>query len=336
MKILSIIGTRPQYIKIKALYDRALVGNFKHIVADTCQHYFHSVSRVFINELDIHIDHFLKIENRNEIDFITDGIKKCFSLIIDIQPDFLCCYGDTNSTLCAALAAHKAGVPIAHIESGLRSFNNSLPEERNRIIVDELSTLKFCPSQQSFSHLNGEGIFSGDLEYELLNMINPKISYGDFGVMTIHRQENMNRACFIKLFYLCKKIAKIIKFYIHHRTTKTLQSMSAIAIPENVIVLESCSYNEMVHNLSCCDFVITDSGSIQKTAPFFGKKTLIMRQQTEWVETIEQGYCKIMEYNNNDIEWINGNPLKPHKYFYMGPALYGQTPSEVILSSLST
>ncbi len=327
MKILSVIGTRPQYIKIKPFYDYCKINNIDHKVVDTMQHYSKNVSKDIIDDLEIKINYSMDPIITSEIGFISDCMANLEKIIKKENPNYVLVYGDTNSTFCAALVSYKLGIPIAHIEAGLRCGDNKVPEEVNRIFSDTISNLKFCPSQQSMSNLE-DGICSGDLEYELLNNINPKINYLDHGIMTIHRQSNIDADKLRKILSFCAKIPRNIKFYVHHRTKPVLKSLE---IPNNIMLKDPCDYSTMVNEMSCCGFIITDSGGIQKTAPFFGKKALIVREKIEWKETEESGYVKKCSFSKENIKWLLTNDLNRDKMFYING---DKTPSEIIYNTI--
>ena len=200
VKLLSVIGTRPQYIKLKPLYDYCKLKGLEHIVVDTNQHYSDNVSKNLIKDLCLNVDINLSLKYSNEIDFIAKATQSLAKIIEKESPDTILIYGDTNSTFCAALSAYKLGIPIAHIEAGERCFDNSVPEEINRIFADNVSSLNFCSSKSSKANING--VFCGDLEYNLLNNIDPKITFENFGVMTIHRQNNCSKIRINKIFDL--------------------------------------------------------------------------------------------------------------------------------------
>ena len=216
MKAISIIGTRPQYIKVKPIYDYCRAKNIDHKIIDTRQHYSRNVSGALIDDLDLKIDISLDLDTSKEINFILDCTSNIYKVLKKNNPDVAIVYGDTNSTFCATLAAYKLGIKVAHIEAGERCFDNSTPEEVNRIFVDTVSSFNFCSSKEALSNI-GDGIFCGDLEYELLNSINPDISYQKFGIMTIHRQSNCNKDSLRNIISFCSKIPFDIRFYVHHR-----------------------------------------------------------------------------------------------------------------------
>lgn len=325
MKIISIIGTRPQYIKIKPIHDYCNLNKINHKIIDTKQHYSDNVSKLLIEDLELKIDISLNLENINEIDFICKLTRELSIVLKNESPDIILIYGDTNSTFCAALAAYKLGIDVAHIEAGERCFDNTVPEEINRIFSDSISKFNFCSSELSAKNI--EGIFCGDLEYNLLNFMNPSIKYKDYGVMTIHRQSNCSKDRVKKIMKMCEGIDNKIKFYAHHRIRPLIDGNA----PKNVEVYDSCSYSEMVRSLSECKFIITDSGSIQKTSPFFGKRTLVMRKESEWKKTEASGFAKIEKNNKEDIEWLLAGALVRDKKFYMTSDGF---PAEIIMKKV--
>ena len=310
MKILSIIGTRPQYIKIKSIYDYCRQNKISHKIIDTNQHYSNNVSRDLVIDLGLEIDFNLDTNHSDEIDFICKVTSALSNIVKKERPDIVFIYGDTNSTFCGALAAYKAGTPVAHIEAGERCFDNSVPEEINRIYSDSIAKINFCSSRVAEKNIGGE--FCGDLEYDTLNKINPSIGFEDFGIMTIHRQSNCSIERMKNIFNFCSKVNKKIKFYAHHRIKKYIPE----TVPVNVSILEPCKYSVMCESLSKCSFIITDSGSIQKISPFFGKNTLIMRDKCEWVETIDKGFSRLRNEDSSDIEWLLSNLTERDRNFY--------------------
>ena len=272
-KVISIIGTRPQYIKIKPVHDFFEKKNdIEHLVVDTSQHFSYNVSGLLINELELNIFKRLDVENVNEISFITNSILSLENIFKKEEPDFVLVYGDTNSTFCAALVAYKLGIPIGHVEAGVRGFT-MIPEEINRVFVDQVSNIHYCSSDSDIRNVKN-GVFTGDLEYELLNNLDPNIESKDYIAMTIHRQSNMNVDSLVEIFDFCALLGCEIVFYQHHRT-KMFMEQNNIFAPENVCVKEPCSYLEMVKSMAECKGILTDSGSIHKTLPFFVNDSLI-------------------------------------------------------------
>jgi UDP-GlcNAc3NAcA epimerase len=323
--ILSVIGTRPQYIKIKPIHDYCKANNINHKIIDTKQHYSDNVSKLLIEDLRLNIDISLDVQSSNEIEFICNLTNELSNILRKESPNIVLVYGDTNSTFCAALSAYKLGIPVAHIEAGERCFSNLVPEEINRIFADSVSRFNFCSSKASARNING--IFCGDLEYNLLNNINPKITFENFGVMTIHRQSNCSSDRMNGLFKLCSNIPYDIKFFAHHR----IRPFVGNDVPRNVKILDSCVYSKMIDSMAQCKFIITDSGSIQKTSPFFGKNTLVMRAESEWKDTEIYGAAKLEENMAEDIAWLLSPPASRDKGFYLTGA---GLPSEIIISKI--
>lgn len=327
MKLLSVIGTRPQYIKIKPFYDFCKTQNIEHQILDTLQHYSDNVSKDLIDDLGLKIDFTLKARKDTELSFISDALEEIGQVLQRQKPDYVLVYGDTNSTLCASLAAYKLNIPVAHVEAGLRCGDIRVPEEVNRIFADTVSDIRLCSSADGMKNVQN-GIYCGDLEYELLNSINHSVTYGDFGVMTVHRQNNTTPARMRKILDFCSLIPYKIHFYVHHRTIPLLCQAK---IPSNIEIYESCPYTEMVKSLAECKFILTDSGGIQKTAPFFGKKALVFRKKIEWKETEEAGYVKKADYSKENIKWLLSEGPKRDTIFYMSTA---GTASKIIYDSI--
>ena len=290
MKIITIIGTRPQYIKLKPFYDYCKNNNINNIFVDTLQHYSSNVSSVFINEFNLEINHNLKICNETEKDFISDGIRKIYNCFEEEMPDVVLVLGDTNTTLCSSLVANKMGIPSGHIEAGIRCNNRQRPEEINRIVIDDLTDIHFTSREKDNSNVRNP-VYVGDLEYILLNQLNKKnVCYDDFLLMTIHRQENLSKERIKNIFKFCEETKEAIIFSIHHRTKKIIKENN-LSIPENIIIYDPLSYGKMVSLLNSCGGIITDSGGVIKISPFFGKKCIIPLEETEWDEVVAEGYA---------------------------------------------
>jgi len=331
MKILSVIGTRPQYVKVKPIFDYCNENEINHIIVDTNQHYSENVSDYFIDEFSLHIDHDLKTSNSGEVFFITQTMEKLTKILEDENPDFVLIYGDTNSTLSSSLVCYKLKVPFAHIEAGLRCNDIKVPEELNRIVADLTSEIQFTPKKTGHiqDFFNNE-IVCGDLEYELLNRYYDKnITFVNPPVMTIHRKGNLNLESFSKILSFCESYNKPINFYLHH-STKSFIENNDIVLPKNIIVKPPAKYNEMVEALSSCKFIITDSGGLMKTSPFFGKKCLVMRDSIEWIEVEEKDYG--VRYKNLDdpIDWVSSTKITRMKDFYMTNG----KPSKIIIDNI--
>lgn len=325
--IISIIGTRPQYIKVKPIYDYCIKNNIDHKIIDTRQHYSREMSENLIKDLGLNIWYSNNNVNKeSEISFISDTINFLYQSLRYMNDPKVLIYGDTNSSFCAALVCQKLGIRFSHIEAGARCFNLKVPEEINRMFIDSVADVNFCSAKKDLSNIDN-GIFTGDLEYELLNSMEIGKTNGDYGVLTVHRQENMSKETIKKIFDFCGQIEKLIILPIHHRL-KNQEWFEQLEIPENINIIDACIYSQMANLMLNCRFILTDSGSILKTAPFFGKKTLILRSECGWTETIEKGFAKYCTFASEDISFIS-EKIEPDKRFYMTE----KNPSQLIINT---
>lgn len=316
MKIIMIIGTRPQYIKVKPLYDYFKSAGIDGYLIDTNQHYSANVSTDLINELSLKIDKNLEIDASSEFLFMSDGIyllHKQLSEICD-EESVVLVFGDTNSTLIASLVAKKMGLKLAHVEAGIRCGDKNRPEELNRILVDELADIHFISRKRDENNVSNP-IYIGDLEYSYLNSredaSDDTITYDDPILMTIHRQENVNEKRIREIFDFCRRLGHLIIFPIHHRTEKC-RNDCGILPPNNVALVQPLSYEQIIALLKSCRGVISDSGGITKICPFFGKKCIIPLDKVEWSETILSGYAT----NQLDLTWFDDYKVDRDKEFY--------------------
>ena len=320
IKIISIVGARPQFIKA-ALLSKALRENniIQEILVHTGQHYDDNMSKTFFEQLSIPApDINLGIgggTHAEQSGAMMIGIEK---IILKEKPNCVIVYGDTNSTLAGAITAAKCNVPLIHVEAGLRSFNRAMPEEINRIIADRLSQLLFCPTETAVSNLRQEGItsgvhFVGDIMYDALLTFLPiaqqksnvieklGLSGKDYGLLTIHRAANTDDDQRLKsILQAIGQTHLTIVFPIHPRTQKMLQSYQ-ISLPKNIIPTEPLSYFDMLALESKADCILTDSGGVQKEAYWLGIRCITLREETEWVETVKCGWNKIVGVNENQI-----------------------------------
>ncbi len=313
MKIISIVGARPQFIKA-ALLSKTLRKEDKvqEILIHTGQHYDDNMSKTFFEQLSIPApDINLGIgggTHAEQSGAMMIGIEK---IILKEKPHCVIVYGDTNSTLAGAVTAAKCNVPLIHVEAGLRSFNRAMPEEINRIIADRLSKILFCPTETAVSNLHYEGItegvhFVGDIMYDALLTFLPiaqqksniveklGLSGKKYGLLTIHRAANTDDDQRLKtILEAIKQTQLIIVFPIHPRTQKMLQEYH-ISLPPNIIPTEPLSYFDMLTLESKADCILTDSGGVQKEAYWLGVRCITLREETEWIETVECGWNKIV------------------------------------------
>lgn len=308
-KILTVVGARPQFIKAAPVSRALRRAGIAEILLHTGQHYDRAMSDVFFDELGIREpDYNLGVGSGThaaQTAAILIGIE---SVLLSEKPDCLLIYGDTNSTLAGALAAAKLGTPIAHVEAGLRSFNRSMPEEINRIVADKLSTLLFCPTKVAAANLAQEGITEGvhivgDVMYdavlwaveqhandasELLSKLD--LTKGDYLLATVHRASNTdNPRNLASIISALSASGSTVVFPVHPRTRKALQDFSIVPA-ENIHAIEPVSYLEMLALQSNARAVLTDSGGVQKEAFWLGVPCITLRDETEWVETVECGW----------------------------------------------
>ena len=313
MKIVTILGARPQFIKAgsvsrEILKQREAGADIKEVIVHTGQHYDANMSDVFFEEMQIpKPDYFLGIGGKTHGAMTGQMIEKIEEILVNEKPDWVMVYGDTNSTLAGTIAASKLHIKIAHVEAGLRSFNMRMPEEVNRILTDRISSVLFCPTQAAVDNLNKEGInnwqtdakvvLSGDvmqdgaLFYKGLAQQPEGVALNnDYVLCTIHRAENTDDPKRLSaIFEALNEIAKNqqVVLPLHPRTKKIIQELQ-INI-QNLTIIDPVGYLNMVWLIDHCVFVMTDSGGLQKEAYFFGVPCITLRDETEWVELVEAG-----------------------------------------------
>lgn len=311
MRIATVAGARPQFIKA-AVVSRALkkLQGISEFIIHTGQHYDENMSRIFFDEMNIDEPMYnLGIKESMHgamTGAMLTGIEK---VLMNEKPDYVLVYGDTNTTLAGAIAACKLHIPVAHVEAGLRSYNRRMPEEINRILTDNISTLLFCPAQKAVDNLRHEGFDKGphsihcvgDVMYDaalyysslpgndILERLN--IKGENFLLCTVHRAENTNDILRLKniiaaLNTLHASVPVILPL---HPRTKAVLTKENIEIDFHII--DPVGYPDMLQLLKHCSLVITDSGGLQKEAFYFDKYCVILRDETEWVELVENKYC---------------------------------------------
>ncbi|MBN3035220.1 MAG: UDP-N-acetylglucosamine 2-epimerase (non-hydrolyzing) [Bacteroidales bacterium] len=334
--LLTIIGARPQFIKAaavhRALQDR-FRGVFRHTLVHTGQHYDDALSSVFIREMQLPApDHNLGVGSASHARQTAAMLKGLERILTEESPDMILLYGDTNTTLAGILTASKTGIPVAHIEAGLRSGNRNMPEEINRIICDRLSTFLFAPTRTAVNHLIAEGFsaekriscspghpgvfLSGDVMldnalYYSENCLSQEetrdrfgLRSGTFMVMTIHRQENTDDPFILQsVFHAALEITRHFNadlvFPLHPRTAGAMMKRlpsdvsKKIQSSSRIRLIPPVSYLEMLSLLKYSALVVTDSGGLQKEAYFSRKPCIIFRNETEWPEIVESGAAVI-------------------------------------------
>lgn len=312
MKILTVIGARPQFVKAAALSrEIQKQGALQEIIVHTGQHYDANMSAVFFSEMEIPTPNYqLHINGQSHGAMTGQMLEQLEKIMGAEKPDWVLVYGDTNSTLAGALAAKKLHIQVAHVEAGLRSFNMQMPEEINRIVTDRISDLLFCPTDTAIQNLESEGfrkmdktiVQSGDVMEDAALFYAEKartqshiiqtlqLQSRAFILATIHRAENTDNPSHLKqivdaLDTLNQHIQVIVP--LHPRTKNRL---SEIGITPSFTITEPVGYFDMIQLLQHCSLVVTDSGGLQKEAFFFSKYCITTREQTEWVELVSNGY----------------------------------------------
>ncbi|MDB2347893.1 UDP-N-acetylglucosamine 2-epimerase (non-hydrolyzing) [Verrucomicrobiales bacterium] len=308
MKVVTIVGARPQFIKAAAV-SRELRRQHTEILVHTGQHYDHAMSGVFFDGLEIPPpDVNLEVGSGDHGAMTGAMLAKIEKVLLAERPDWLLIYGDTNSTLAGALAAAKLNLPVAHVEAGLRSFNRRMPEEVNRVVADHVSQLLLCPSQVAVNNLAAEGITRGvhvvgDVMLDVLNWARQRnqqrppeilsrlqLAGQGFLLATLHRSENTDDPVRLTgILEAFNSLPETIVFPIHPRTRKAIAA-AKLAVGPNVRLLEPVGYCEMVALSGAARLILTDSGGLQKEAYWLGVPCVTLRDETEWVETVESGW----------------------------------------------
>ncbi|KAA5535389.1 non-hydrolyzing UDP-N-acetylglucosamine 2-epimerase [Paenimyroides baculatum] len=322
MKIITILGARPQFIKAAVLSNEiAKYNDVEEIIIHTGQHYDKNMSDIFFNDMKIpKPKHNLEIKSNYHGEMTGMMMREIEKVVLLEKPDWILVYGDTNSTLAGALVASKLHIKLAHVEAGLRSFNMKMPEEVNRILTDRISDVLFCPSNAAVKNLEIEGYLSMDKKVEVVGdiMFDSALYYSKFPskkiesvpekyiLSTIHRAENTIpeklEIIFDSLNNLGGSDTKVV-LPIHPRT-KNILATTDVNFSEkysNIVFIEPQGYLEMLELIKNAVSVITDSGGLQKEAYFFQKLCLTLRDQTEWIELVENGYNILSPINEEAI-----------------------------------
>lgn len=375
MKIATIVGARPQFIKAAAV-SRAIIEHNKvvncdsdfisEVIIHTGQHYERNMSDVFFEEMQIPSpDYFFNINNLSHGAMTGQMLEKIEKVLQYEMPDMIMVYGDTNSTLAGALAGAKLHLPIAHVEAGLRSHNRRMPEEINRILTDHISSYLFCPTIKAVENLKVEGIVDSIprcQEAAIGPMLKRKVSLvGDtmldaalffhqsakkprfflprkFILATIHREENTDDPERLKsIFHAFELISRDISIILplHPRTCEKIErKKSAFKFQDSSIKLvKPLSYFEMIYLIDRCLLVMTDSGGLQKEAFFLKKPCITLRNETEWVELVENGCNLLAGFETENIH--NAYHIFKKKKCNFNTKIYGEgNASQKILNIL--
>ncbi|MGB1103968.1 MAG: non-hydrolyzing UDP-N-acetylglucosamine 2-epimerase [Crocinitomicaceae bacterium] len=343
IKVLTVIGARPQFVKAGAL-SRAFQesGSIEEVIVHTGQHFDANMSDVFFEEMSIPKPAYnLDINSLGHGAMTGRMLEGIEELLLKEKPDLLLVYGDTNSTLAGALAARKLHIKVAHVEAGLRSFNMEMPEEVNRILTDRISDYLFCPTQTAIDNLLNEGyenidcdiVLSGDVMQDAAyfyaerskekSKIVDSIPFSDYILTTLHRAENTNDpqklADIVETLNDVHRNIKPVVLPLHPRTK---QKLDAFNLNLDVHKIDPVGYFDMIELIQNSALVMTDSGGLQKEAFFFKKNCVTMREQTEWVELIEAVVNVIV--GSDPIKIKNGVQDMLSKNSNFEADLYGQ------------
>jgi UDP-GlcNAc3NAcA epimerase len=355
IKIITIIGARPQFIKAAAVSRQ--IKNYPDIqekIIHTGQHFDKNMSDIFFEEMDIpKPDYNLNINGLSHGAMTGQMIEGVEKILLDETPDYVLVYGDTNSTLAGALAAKKLHIKVVHVEAGLRSFNMTMPEEINRILTDRISDILFCPTNTAIKNLHNEGfenfdskiVYSGDVMYDaamyyaeksekISDIISRlKLEKGNYILGTIHRAENtdnlLNLQNIIEALNEQSKLYRII-VPLHPRTRKIIAARN---LHPAFTIIDPVGYFDMIQLIKNSALVITDSGGLQKEAFFFDKYCITLREQTEWTELVENNFNSLVGTDTAKIiDAINKNFGKT---LNQKPNLYGMgEASKIICTNL--
>lgn len=318
-KILTIIGARPQFIKASVV-SRAInsANNLTEVLLHTGQHFDSNMSAVFFDQLHIPRPKYqLNINSSTHGDMTGRMLIEIEKVLLKELPDWVLVYGDTNSTLAGALAAAKLHIPVAHVEAGLRSFNMQMPEEINRILTDQISSILFCPTESAMTNLDREGFSKkscavlkvGDVMQDSAELFSKQAIQpqgftpaSSFMLATLHRAENTDNparlASIINALNHLHKHTSPVVLPLHPRTRNVIAKQG---LTLDVHLIDPVGYLEMIWLLQHSALVLTDSGGVQKEAFFFGKACVTMRDQTEWVELVNAGANELVGADSKTI-----------------------------------
>ena len=335
MRILSVVGNRPQFIKSAPL-SLALRNRADEIVLHTGQHYDHELSQVFFDELGLEPPkHRLEAGSGSHAQQTARMLPGIEAAVVEERPDLVLVYGDTNSTLAGALAASKLRVPVAHVEAGLRSFDRTMPEELNRVLVDRVSSLLFAPSQTAVANLQNEGIVQGvhevgdvmlDANLRLAPIARQRsqaleldgVESGGYVLVTVHREANTKEPALGRIVEALNAIEEPVVFPLHPRTAGAMES-HGLRLAGHVPPRPPAGYLDFAALASQARVILTDSGGVQKEAYWYEVPCVTLRENTEWVETVEAGWNHLAGTDPTAIEQAvaDAAPGSTH------PPLYG-------------
>lgn len=310
MRILSVVGNRPQFVKSAPLSLALRGAGVDEVVLHTGQHYDPELSAIFFEELELAPPRY-RLETGSGTHGEQTGrmLPEIEAAVVEEEPDAVLVFGDTNSTLAGALAAGKLLVPVAHVEAGLRSFDRAMPEELNRVLVDRMSALLFCPTEVAVGNLAAEGITEGvhivgDVMYDANVHLAPiarersdalarnGVEPGGYLVLTLHREANVTREPLARIAAALGELDEPVVFPAHPRTSSALAE-AGVQLPPKVRMIPPAGYLDFAALASQARAVLTDSGGVQKEAYWYGVPCVTLRTTTEWVETVQSGWNRL-------------------------------------------
>lgn len=340
-KVISLIGARPQFMKAAPL-SRVLKSKVEEIIVHTGQHYDKNMSENFFTDLNIPEPAFNLEVGSGSHAVQTARIMTEFEIVVKkIRPSAVIVFGDTNSTVAGGLVSAKLHIPLVHVEAGLRSWNREMPEEHNRIVTDHLSDLCLAPSRTAIKNLKKEGlkkrsVWSGDIMFDALlynreRALESNYSLPDepYHLLTLHRPSNVDDPNILqRILDAVASLNRKIVFPVHPRTAKVIQD-AQLKLDESIFDLrEPAGYLGLIKLLNGAEKVLTDSGGLQKEAFYMKKRTVVLREQTEWQEIISSGWSRLAGNDPEKIKIFGGEKNFPVRNIF---APYGNGKSAEII-----
>jgi len=358
LQVVSIVGARPNFVKLAGVYSH-LNRCFNHVIVHTGQHYDYELSRVFFRHFDIpEPDYYLGVGSGSHGYQVGEMVKRIEKVLLEVRPDIVVVYGDTNSTLAGALAAIKAGFKVAHVEAGLRSFDMSMPEEVNRRVVDHISHILFAPTPSAVNNLRRESVMGevylvGDVHVDVLKRWLPVAETGSdildrlglepkgYVLVTVHRAENTdNLGRLRRIVSILVDVSRrsFVVFPIHPRTRRALENAGLLKVLEgagSLILVKPLGYLDFIKLLKYSRVVITDSGGVQREAYLLHVPCLVLRDRTEWRELAERGYAVPVDLDESKIlRCVEDKSRLVFKDGLLGDGRAGERIADIIRSRL--
>lgn len=336
MHILSVVGARPQFIKLAPFSVEVRRRGHRETIVHTGQHYDDGMSARFFRELGIaEPDVNLAVGSGNHGAMTARALEGIETELLSRKPDVVVVFGDTNSTLAGALAAVKLHIPVAHIEAGLRSFNRSMPEEINRVLTDHAADLLLAPNEGAMANLANEGLAErsrnvGDIMVDALYSVREGapsgssvlaeigVPAGPYSLLTVHRPANTDDPAVLGRIFGALQGAGTIVFPIHPRT-RAAMAANGIELPGNIVAVEPLGYAQLVAVAAGAAVVLTDSGGLQKEAYLLETPCITLREETEWTETVELGWNRLVGSDGDRLQEALSAPPRGETH----PAVYG-------------